>query len=74
MRTLQKFYGIVMLRIMVDTLTEIEQPLKCSKVVFIGPLSLKMLMTLSRDVTNVMRDAHFIHFLFKEVKSKQKYK
>ncbi|MED6141674.1 hypothetical protein PIB30_105785, partial [Stylosanthes scabra] len=47
-----EFYGIVTLQIMVDTLAEIEQRLKCSNVVFIGPRSLKMLVTLSRDVTN----------------------
>ncbi|MED6154532.1 hypothetical protein PIB30_113429, partial [Stylosanthes scabra] len=44
---------------MEDTLVEIGQQQKCSNLVFIGQLSSKMLMTLSRDVTNAKEQGTF---------------
>ncbi|MED6215564.1 hypothetical protein PIB30_114909, partial [Stylosanthes scabra] len=54
-----RFYDIVMLHTMEDTLVEIGQQQKCSNLVFIGQLSSKMLMTLSRDVMNVKEQGTF---------------
>ncbi|MED6167027.1 hypothetical protein PIB30_115152, partial [Stylosanthes scabra] len=44
---------------MENTLVDIGQQQKCSSLVFIGQLCSKMLMTLSRDVTNVKEQGIF---------------
>ncbi|MED6139583.1 hypothetical protein PIB30_085257, partial [Stylosanthes scabra] len=59
MKRFSRLYGIVMFRTMEDTLVEIEQQQRCSNVVFIGQLSSMMLMTLSRNVTNVKKQGTF---------------